>query len=1012
MVLLAGYFAFLHQLTRQNDLCVGTPFDRRSSGAFDGTIGMFAQTLVIRAGADRATPFAELLEIVKQDCTAAYAHPDCPLDELLQELAVARDFSRNPLFDTLFIYERGDRRVFRTDRLRAKTLPVDAGGAAFDLTLEISEEHEVLHCSFIAARRLFAEHTVRGWASQFENLLNGALAVPDTPLGELQVLSEEERDRLLRAFNATERTYPAGQTVHSLFRESAARFPQRVAVRFDDHEMRYAQLDAASDALAQRLRAAGVGVGDRVGILLRRGPSLIVSMLAALKAGAAYVPLDPDYPAARLRYMLERSESKALLGKAELAAALEFDGTLIDPDAKDAGGDVAPAGTAGPEDLAYVIFTSGSTGHPKGVMIEHRNVVNFIHGMREALALPEHPVTLGLTTISFDIFVLEVFLTFAAGGTLVLASEAAQRDPKGLTELIQRSGTGVVQITPSRLQMLLASQPAQRVFSGVQVLLVGGEGFPAQALPALAAVEGLRIFNVYGPTETTVWSSLKELSDTQRITLGKPIANTRMYVLGAAEELLPAGCVGDLYIAGAGLARGYLNDERATAAAFKPDPFVPGERMYRTGDHAAWTAEGELVCHGRSDEQVKLRGYRIELAEIESVLRAHAQVKNAAVAVRELGPGNPALVAYCIPAAGPLGEAGYGEALRTYVAQHLPEHMVPAVVVAMETLPSTPNGKLDRNALPAPVSAPPAAVPATEDAADELEGQIVQAWKQVLGERPIGPRDSFFDVGGNSLSLVLMHTALAQKYPGLLEVADVFANPTVAALKRHLRDRLAAGERAAQELVFPGEFFRTPPQPAAAHSLHVELAVDWSQRMHAAAQAQGCDASELALAVYLLYLSKLLEADTVAMAAAVDRNAGYVAVEIDFRRVQGLGAIVRTLQAQRGSSGASMQPPAGPARARARCAVRVRERRLGGSGGASRVRPGAAGRGRRGPSAHRTGLRLRPLERGQAAALPRRLREADQGRRRRRCGAGPGKYGTGCVARCVKSTVRRCLPQL
>jgi len=917
MILLGAYFALLHKLTGQEDLCTGIPFDRRAGRDFDHTFGMFAQTLVIRVAAGGGLPFDALLGQVKEACLAAYDHPDVPLDDLLAELPVARDFSRNPLFDTLFIFENGNDRLSGTEDFSVETLPVPTHGAAFDLTIEITEERGLLSCVLIYATRLFGEASIRRIARYFEALLEAALDAPQTALKDLDILGEAERKRLLVDFNDTARAYPPQETLVSLFRDAALNRPGHAAVRFGTESLTYAELDAASELLARRLAGLGVGPGSLVGVLLRRGLAMPVALLGVLKAGAAYVPLDPDYPPARLRHMLERCEAKVLLSKAGLAEGLGFDGTLLDPDAVPA--DIPAAAlpeNLRPDGLAYVIFTSGSTGNPKGVMIEHRAVVNFLRGMKEALDLPENLTALGLTTISFDIFVLEIFLTLMEGGCVALASEAQQRDPKALAGLIREAKVGLVQITPSRLQMLLSAYPAHEALAGVGLLLVGGEAFPQHQLPALRAVPGLRIFNMYGPTETTVWSTLKDLTHAEAVTIGRPIANTRTYVLGPDRELLPVGSVGDLYIAGAGLARGYLGDQAQTDAVFVADAFVAGERMYRTGDRAVWTLEGELVYQGRGDQQIKLRGHRIELTEIESVLLDHPAVRNVAVAVRELGPGNAVLVAYCQPKEP--SAPGLDESLRAHAGRQLPDYMVPAMIVPVESLPLTPNGKIDRKALPTTTlaAAPAPGSESAEPVASEgVALEILKVWQAILGDRPIGLRDSFFDIGGNSLSLVLMHSALSEKYPGALEVADIFANPTIAALEGFIQSRAAEAQGlSAKALDFPEEFFRTGSEEGGEGVLQADLVGEGLGQFLDLAGEQDADPRELALALYLLYLGKLLKTHRLSLAVAYGPKQAPVPVELDMQAVRTVGDILKALKELRSLEPVGPVRPAGTGR--------------------------------------------------------------------------------------------------
>ncbi|MFN7571008.1 MAG: amino acid adenylation domain-containing protein [Betaproteobacteria bacterium] len=892
MVLLAAYFALLRKLTQQSDLCVGTPFDRRGNGDFDRTVGMFAQTLVVRTAVEETLSFSQMLAAVRSACMDAYAHPNCALDEIVNGLGLARDFSRNPLFDTLFIYENGNRRVVDGQMLSVDTLPVPSKGSAFDLTLEITEQQEVLHGHFVYARRLFQADTVQRWAQHFEHLLLQLLAAPQTPMAELSLLDAADRARLIEGNNRTALAHDRSDTVVSCWRAAVARTPRHPALVFGERVLSYEALDAFSDDVARHLHAAGVRRSDRVGILLPRGVSLIAAMLAVLKAGAAYVPLDPEYPPKRVDYMLRKGGIEVLLTTDGLASRMGFAGHVLDPETLAQPGPQTAIEEAQPRDLAYVIFTSGSTGEPKGVMLEHASVVNFLRGMEQALAWPAKPVVLGLTTISFDIFVLEVFSCFVAGGTLVLADEAAQRDPAALAALLRARRINVMQATPSRLQALLATHMPAEVLGGLQMLLVGGEAFPRALLAPLQALPGLRIYNMYGPTETTVWSCVKDLTRAGEVTLGRPIANTRVYVLDERLQPVPVGATGDLWIAGEGLARGYLDDSEKTAAGFVPDPFHPNERMYRSGDRAAWTAAGELIYQGRGDSQVKLRGYRIEMQEIEAVLQRHPSVALAAVAVQDLAPGNPVLVACCVARAGAAAdEVAFAVELRAHAARELPAYMVPAMVLRVPELPRTPNGKIDRRNLP---QARPPEVAAPPWAHDGIEAEVVQIWQRLLGERPIGLHDSFFDVGGNSFSLVSMHAALNEKYPGVLEVADLFANPTVAALKV----RIAAGQGAQsmpQALSLPAQWLNTAGTPLASPTVHMALDAAVTRGFGAMAASLDAEPYELAVTIFTLYLNKLAGEPSFEVAVGFRERPEYVLLQLDFGAQSGLRQLVASV---------------------------------------------------------------------------------------------------------------------
>ncbi|WP_162149758.1 non-ribosomal peptide synthetase/type I polyketide synthase [Chania multitudinisentens] len=915
-LLLSAYFVLLHKLSRQNDLCIGTPFDQRGMGDFERTLGMFAQTLLIRGKLSAEMSFSELLEQVYHRCGEAYEHSSLPLDGLINTLGIQRDISRNALFDAMFFFENGNDRLLNSDELTVTALPVNLKGAAFDITLEIVEEAGQLRCSFIYAERLFKAETVQRWESYLRNILNLVLNHPETPLGQIGVLSKPEQKRLIKQFNNTRRDYDLTLTLPLLLATS----PEHTAVKSGAETLNYRQLEQAVDTLARYLVAQGAGPGHCVGIMLRRNCGLIIAMLAVLKAGAAYIPLDPDYPQATLSYMIEKSEINILISQPDLTDKLTFSGQIVDPSmdfsaqTEALASIILPAVSASA--LAYIIFTSGSTGQPKGVMVEHRSVVNFIYGMHEALTLPERPVTLGLTSLSFDIFALEVFLTLAYGGTLILANERQQQDPHALAALIKNERVNLVQMTPSRLQLLLAANlsPAD-IFTNVELLLLGGEAFPEQRQAMLLAVPGLRLFNVYGPTETTIWSSVKKLENGDGVTIGKPIANTRMYVLDDNLMLLPPGSRGGLYIAGSGLARGYLNDPQRTDEVYVPDPFHPGEVMYRTGDIAAWNTSGELEYYGRNDNQVNLRGYRIELQEVELALLSNPLVSSAAIVMRELEQGNAVLVAF-YTSTSERDNAELVAELKAYLRQRLPEHMIPGLVIRLPSMPLTPNSKIDRKRLPQEIGdcgsngalpSPHSAIP--EPAGDALAQSLRGVWQSVLGHSTMTANSSFFDVGGTSLSLVLMHNALDKLYPGVLDVTDVFANPTLGALHQVIVARTSAVGSATRftELVLPKDFFDTSDNLPDNDYLQLTLNENGVSRLAQLSAQYGMPPADVNLALNGLYLHKLLAQDVITLYCAAEH--GFLSIALDFAELDNIADLLNRVKAELAAASVHQQPP-------------------------------------------------------------------------------------------------------
>ncbi|MCD1258914.1 non-ribosomal peptide synthetase [Paenibacillus athensensis] len=586
--------------------------------------------------------------------------------------------------------------------------------------------------------------------------------------------------------------------IHELFEAQAAANPQQTALIYADRSWSYAELNAQANRLAHQLRTLGIGPDTLVGVCLERTETLLIALLGILKAGGAYVPIDPDYPAERIAFMIEDSATQLVLTEERFRGLLEPAGAQLlmltargDELAEFPPHNLQPVAASG--SLSYVIYTSGSTGKPKGVMLEHASVVHFIEAMQAALPVADAQKFLCVTTISFDIFVLETWLPLACGKTVVLASRMEQTDMTALSHLLQRSRIDLVQMTPSRMQLLVGEDPGLASLAAVRTLLLGGEPLPSRLLKTLQDLDDTKLFNMYGPTETTVWSLVQEVTHADTVTIGYPIGDTRIYIVGEDGALASgAGAIGELCIAGSGLARGYWNRPELTAERFPADPFAAGsgERMYRTGDLAHYAPDGSVVYAGRNDFQVKVRGFRIELGEIEAALESHPSVGQAVALVREEASGATRLAAYILPVAGASPAPGAGE-LRLYLQNRLPEYMVPSAFVEMESWPLTPNGKIDRRSLPNPsLTRMSIELPYTAPAS-EIEREIAVVWADILGFDRVGAEDDFIELGGNSLLSTQVLSRLQQLYGIRVSFRDMLTRgQTVAALAGLVEDAL------------------------------------------------------------------------------------------------------------------------------------------------------------------------------------------------------------------------------
>ncbi|MBV9772508.1 MAG: amino acid adenylation domain-containing protein, partial [Gemmatimonadetes bacterium] len=661
LVTLAVFQTLLMRYTGLEDFLVGTLAMNRVRPETQGLFGFFLNTLPVRARPVAELSFREHLDRVREGIVGVYAHSEFPLQMVLDAVQPERDPSRNPLLQVMLGFQGfnypgalpDEPSGFEMRDLDEISRLGDTGMSKFDLSILVADAGEDKRGAMAVEYNtdLFDRSTVQRFMDHYRTLLEGAVAAPEVALADLPLLAAEERRQLVAGWNDTAAAHPPA-TLHGLVAAQAARTPDRVAVVFAGESLTYGELDRRADRLARHLRARGVRPEVRVGVCLERSAELLVALLGILRAGGAYVPLDPAYPAERLAYMLGDSGVRILLTEPHLRRRLPAEGVeVVCPDAAGAWPNGGPDGPlesgAGPDNVAYVIYTSGSTGRPKGVMVPHGAVANFLRSMREEPGMEADDVLLAVTTLSFDIAVLELFLPLTVGARVVLAGRDDAADPAVLAGMMADAGVTVMQATPATWRMFLYA--GWRGYPGLRILC-GGEALPAELAAALLE-RCAGLWNVYGPTETTVWSTLHRVIDPSSVVIGRPIANTRAYVLDARLHPLPVGVPGELYLAGAGVARGYLGRPGLTAERFVPDPLAAegGARMYRTGDRARWRADGTLEYLGRVDQQVKIRGFRIEPGEVEDALLACPGVREAVVTAREDAPGAARLVAYLVP---------------------------------------------------------------------------------------------------------------------------------------------------------------------------------------------------------------------------------------------------------------------------------------------------------------------------------------------------------------------------
>lgn len=788
MTMLAAFNVFVHRHAAVDDVVVGVPIANRTRLETESLIGLFINTLVMRTDLSGNPSFRGLVGRVREVALAAYAHQELPFERLVEELHPERDLSFNPLFQVMFDFQNAPRRSLTLTGIESVPLGIETDSSMFDLTLYLEEDAQGIVTRFEYNTDLFTRGTIERMAARFLALLEGVAADPECRIADLPILPEAERHRVVVEWNRTRADYPSDACIHGLFEAQAERTPDATAVVCGSRRLTYRELNGRANQLAHRLIQHGVGPEVLVGVCVERSPEMLVTVLAVLKAGGAYVPLDPAFPAARLSQILEDAGVKVLVTQPEVRTRLPSMGgpvLHVDDPCTARESRENPGSAVTPDNLAYVMFTSGSTGRPKGVQVEHRAVVNLLESMGRAPGLTAEDVLVAVTTLSFDIAGLELYLPLARGARVVVAGRDDVVDGRRLAELLDSSGATVMQATPATWRMLLDSGWKGR--KGMKILC-GGEALPpelaAELLPLCSS-----LWNMYGPTETTIWSTTcRMLAAGGPVSIGAPIANTQVYVLDAGMRPVPIGVAGELYIGGDGLARGYLNRPDLTSEKFVPNPFSEGNgsRLYRTGDQCRWRDDGTLEHLGRLDTQVKVRGYRIELGDIEATLGGHPSVKECAAVVKNGAAGGSRLVAYavCHP-----GQSPQPAELRQHLQERLPEYMVPWAIMILAQMPLTPNGKVDRRALPEPSGTSAESGTPYLAPRDQLEMQIVAVWQKVLKVRPIGVRDNFFDLGGHSLLAATLFAQLERRLGRKIPLATIFQAPTIEQLADIVRQK-------------------------------------------------------------------------------------------------------------------------------------------------------------------------------------------------------------------------------
>jgi len=780
ILLLSAFEGLLSRYSGQEDITVGTPVAGRGNVETEGLIGFFVNTLVIRVSLKGDPRFCDLIARVREVVLGAQTHQDLPFERVVEELQPERSLSRGPLFEVMFQLNNARPRKSEIDNLVCTPLGFNRGDVKFDLTLSMIEARSGLHYSLAYKADLFDDATIGRMAGHFCIILERMVANPRQRLWSFPLLTDVQEHQLLVEWNRPQVDHKTDPCVFEYIEMQVKRTPDATAVVYEGHQLSYLELNRRANQLAHYLIGIRVGPDVRVALCLQRGLEMVIGLLGALKAGGAYVPLDPSYPAQRLAYILEDSQAQIILSQQCLAETLPQDNAqvvYVDRDWKRIaqGPEDNPGIEVKPENLAYVIYTSGSTGNPKGVAVEQGGLVNLITAMARRPGLAAENVLLAVTSLSFDISMLEIYLPLVTGARVVIISKESAADGDRLIQILATTGVTHLQATPATWRLVLDSG-----WGGDPNLTVlcGGEALPSDVADKLLD-KSLQAWNLYGPTETTIWSTMSQLTrESEVISIGRPIDNTQIYILDRVLQPVPVGVPGEIYIGGSCLARGYFHRPELTAERFMADPFAraAGGRCFRTGDLGRYRPNGEIEFLGRVDYQMKIHGFRIEPGEIETVLNQFPGIEQAVVVAFEDQPGEHRLIAYELE-----NEKLDRNQLREYVQRRLPDYLIPSAFVRIEKMPLTPNGKIDRRALPKPNLSP-------ESMDDDLSGNAIEEilrgiWAEVLRLAEVGPHQNFFELGGHSLLATRVISRIRYVFGVEATLRALFENPTVSGLR-------------------------------------------------------------------------------------------------------------------------------------------------------------------------------------------------------------------------------------
>lgn len=903
-VLLSAYNILLYKYTGQEDLIVGSPVEGRNSLELDNLIGVFINILPMRNYVNYQYTFKEFLETVKINSFEAINNQDYPFDLLVETLDLPKDLSRGPIFSTMFALLNIGHKEFSNDNISFKSVPITNSTSKLDITLTAFEKGNMVELQLEYCTKLFKKERMKQFLKDYIKILNIITSNMNIKIKDINIMSDAERDRALESaygkynYNLSNKKNFSGKVYLDLFHEQVKMTPDKIALICGERSFSYKTINEQANKLARKLIDKGVTAETIIGIISERSENILIGILAIFKAGGAYLPIDPKLPSERKDYMLQDSGADLLLVTDNHHHNLNFKGEIIriyEYDTNEYDSNNLNIEING-DSLAYVIYTSGSTGRPKGIMIEHDALVKFIEGVTNRVVLDENEVVLALTSISFDISILEILVPLTMGMKIILANDIQQIDINEISKLIVKEKVEVMQVTPSRLQLFIESGITKSAISQLRKILIGGEALSESLLSDITKLTEADIYNMYGPTESTVWCSAKKMNSKEKINLGKPIYNATMYVFDKDLNIQLTDVPGELYIGGNLLARGYINQRELTEEKFINNPFNNKERLYKSGDIVRRLKNGDIEYIGRKDYQIKIRGYRIELGEIENQIFKIDGIQNAIVIDRNNSKGEKYLCAYVI-----LNKELTIVEIKSYLSEILPDYMIPQKFVKIDEIPLMVNGKIDRKKLEG-FNKSMELGNEYKEASTVIEKELLNIWEIVLGIDQIGIEDSFFDLGGNSILIVQMHKLIDEKFPKTISIVDIFAYKTIRNIAEFIQRKSNNLNNSLQikTLELPKEYFletylSNKEQRHKFQQLEIKINLETLNKINELSSKENIKPFEFLAGIFIFTISQVLERNSIAL-QVMNNGKKVLPFEVDLGQVNDFTSLFDLLQ--------------------------------------------------------------------------------------------------------------------